>query len=86
MKNEYIIISKTTIQKRIEELEGLMLNKWQQDELRRLRILISQSTPLIPEIKKAFNAGCAYTIGSYKDFKQIHPDKKNYISNLKLDI
>lgn len=63
-----------------------MLNKWQQEELRRLRILLSQSTPLIPEIEKAFDAGCAYTIGGHKDFKQIHPDKKNYISNLKLDV
>lgn len=25
-------------------------------------------------LKEAWNAGCAYTTGSHKDFKQIHPN------------
>lgn len=39
---------------------------------------------IIKEIKKAFRAGCAYTIGSHKDFKQIHPNESEYIKSLKL--
>ena len=82
MKDEYVIINKTAIQKRIEKLEKT--NQIQQvDELKNV---LSESTPLIPEIKKAFNAGGAYTLGSHKKFIQTHPNKQDYIANLKLDI
>ena len=94
---EYIIINKTAIQKRIEELEktnevfkhAKTHNPTMaacEATLSTLKQILSQSTPLIPEIKKAFNAGCSYTIGSHENFKQIHPNKKEYISNLKLKI
>lgn len=80
MKDEYVIINKTAIQKKIEKLEKT--NQIQQvDELKNV---LSESTPLIPEIEKAFNAGSAYTIGSHEFFVQIHPNKKEYIANLKL--
>jgi len=81
-KDEYIIINKTAIQKRIEELEKT--NQIQRvDELENV---LSQSTPLIPVVKNAFNAGGAYTLGSHKEFKQSHLNKQDYIKNLKLDI
>jgi len=30
-------------------------------------------------LKDAFNAGCAFTVGSHKDFKQIHPSYPEFI-------
>lgn len=62
--NEYIIINKTAIQKRIEELEKQLntLGHTSQEEIhaqgylsgkiQQLREILSQSTPLIPEIEK----------------------------------
>lgn len=101
MKDEYIIINKTAIQKRIGELEklyknsekpsvqGIVYNKL----IVELKQILSQSTPLIPEIEKAFDAG------QYEEYKEISLDggetyetfkiineKEDYISNLKLDI
>ena len=57
MKEEYIIINKTAIQKRIEELEdrikndGLFLEEIQhyKGQIFTLKQTLSQSTPLIPE-------------------------------------
>jgi hypothetical protein len=96
---EYIIINKTVIQKRIEQLEeqrkyyltqkgdyGFHNLNSVNAQLELLKAILSQSTPLIPEIEKAFDAGGAYTLASHKDFKQIHPNKKQYITNLKLYI
>ena len=61
-KEEYIVISKTAIQKRIEELENytyatqnIYLEGRNEGELSCLLNLLSQSTPLIPEIEKAFD-------------------------------
>jgi hypothetical protein len=92
--NKYVIIDAEAIQQRIEELEDKIQNdglfpqeiQYFKGEIHALKRLLSQSTPLIPEIEKAFDAGGAYTLASHKDFKQIHPNKKQYISNLKLDI
>jgi hypothetical protein len=87
MNNEYIIVNKTLLEKRIEELEVLYKNSekpsiqgtiYNQLSLE-LKKILSQSTPLIPEIEKAFDAG-------------VHEDyldtigKEDYFSNLKLDI
>lgn len=105
MKDEYIIINKTAIQKRIEELERLYKGcekpsiqgtLYYQLNIE-LKKILSQSTPLIPEIEEAFNTGfykgynvgqadaqshpLALTIANY-----IHKDRQDYISNLKLDI
>jgi len=79
MNNEYIIINKTAIQQRIEELHKLCvegeypLSAFNVD----LEHLLSQSVPLIPEIEKAWLDG---NISSTKDYKE------DYIENLKLDI
>ena len=82
MKDEYIIINKTTIQKRIEELEGYR----DEPEVTHLKIykeILSQSTPLIPEIEKAYNAGKIHNNLSVAGFDN---PQGRYISNLKLDI
>lgn len=97
-KQEYIIINKTAIQKRIEELEVLIqelykIHKehrdsfWKSqmqgylDEKLILKRIISQSTPLNPEIEKAYYEGFDYGEGNHKSLS-----KQDYISSLKLDI
>jgi hypothetical protein len=89
---EYIIINKTVIQQRIEELENerKKLNRFidtttyttLDNLIKQLQNILSQSTPLIPEIEKAFVAGFNFE----KGWKGDYPNKKDYISNLKLDI
>jgi hypothetical protein len=107
MNNEYVIINKTELLKRIEELEeSLVVSEANNDSIRagietfkieQLEWCLSQSTPLIPEIEKAFDAGYirGYDVGhgdartlplEISITKHIHNDKQNYISNLKLDI
>lgn len=91
LTQEYIIVNKTTIQKRIEELKkevefydkvgALSINPNRvkaEAELSLLQQFLSQSNPLIPEIEKAFDAGM------YQDANYQY--KQDYISNLKLDI
>lgn len=95
MKN-YVIIDADTIQKRIEELEnteaadrkdGIEIYK----EMYVLKQILSQSTPLIPEIENAFDAGKE---GWYQQkenaqgfyVSKFHGKREDYISNLKLDI
>jgi hypothetical protein len=81
--NEYIIVNKTTILKRIEELEDIRRygssdsNDYYQGQIKALGDFLSQSTPLTSEIEKAFDAG-----------KNSHwqVQSQDYISNLKLDI
>jgi len=83
MKDEYIIINKTAIQNRIEELLKNNYRAFSEHvELDILREILSQSTPLIPEIEKSINYGIRKSFGS-KKHSQIRQD---YISNLKLDI
>jgi hypothetical protein len=92
---EYIIINKTAIQKRIEELEKevafynevgashLSPNKVKvETELSLLKQILSQSTPLVPEIDKAYDAGI-----KDKELSQMFDNPKGrYVYNLKLDI
>lgn len=95
MRNEYIIINKTAIQKRIEELERLYKGcekpsiqgtLYYQLNIE-LKKILSQSTPLIPEIEKAFDAGNKRGWSGYPNTDNwTQPNKQNYISNLKLDI
>ena len=98
MKDEYVIISKTAIQKRIEELESKiipnpnfnseidshnLLFMAKQNELNKI---ISQSTPLIPEIEKAYTKAFSEGIvfGMHTEYK--YKTSQDYIANLKLDI
>ena len=53
MENKYVIINAEAIQKRIEELEKIDEKEiWEHMEYDTLKHILSQSTPLIPEIEK----------------------------------
>ena len=96
MKDKYIIIDKTLIQKRIEELEKQKKNLEVDDfdgfnlinaEINGLKFYLGQSTPLIPEIVKAFDAGVNFKWKGLLIKKiEIEEELKDYLSNLKLDI
>ena len=98
-KDEYVIINKSKLLKRIEELEEEQKQINEEKEpiplninLKKqilIREILSQSTPLIPEIEKAFDAGSDYgedCANSSMGVGEDYPNKQNYISNLKLDI
>ena len=86
MKDEYTIINKTAIQKRIDNLD-LIINNGKPSgsdyiELKLLKQILSQSTPLIPVIDRAYDAGKLD-----KDLSLMFDNSKaRYISNLKLEI
>lgn len=106
MNNEYIIINKTAIQQRIEELEKMKIKTSNEDEkgfnqkvwndlihdselmseYKTLKKILSQSTPLIPEIEKAYTK--AFSEGTCFGATTIYKyeTSKEYISNLKLDM
>lgn len=84
---EYIIINKTTLEKRIERLEK------QRDEysfnpnrtedyyrynsmIKILKEILSQSTSLIPEIEKAFTKGERYGWDTHKSISNIDEMKE----------
>lgn len=86
---EYVIINKTAIQKRIDELENKSKELYYREGIdeydfakEELENVLSQSTPLIPGIEKAFDAGVDWQEGG----TILYPDRHGYISNLKLDI
>lgn len=92
MKDEFIIINKTAIQKRIEELQKYVGSRRPSaDEYAKMHIyreILSQSTPLIPVLEDCYENG----MGSGK-YQQEYGNnakgslsKEQYISNLKLDI
>ncbi len=83
-KDNYIIVNKTLIQKRIEKLEVWSKHNKKVGEFDGegntaddLREILSQSTPLIPEIEKAYFNG-----GDMKGLEEFN----YYISHLKLEI
>ena len=92
MKNEYIIINRTSIEKRIEELEKDIqyykanIHYAAMHETAKVKLelenLLSQSTPLIPEIEKAWETCSKLRSGQNVGVR----NKTEYISNLKLDI
>lgn len=94
MNNEYVIINKTEWLKVMEELETKRLKNpysayYTQPldvEINTLKQVLSKGVPLIPVVERAFDAGGAYTLGSHKEFTQTHPNKQDYITNLKFDI
>ena len=93
---EYVIINKTAIQKRIEELEvtkHLTGTSFLDGQIHAYKQILSQSTPLIPEIEKAFDAGqfeeykeVSFDGGENYETIRVVKEKQEYISNLKLDI
>jgi hypothetical protein len=61
----------------LEEIDGVICSHL----IRELKQILSQSTPLIPEIEKAYFEGECYGIGTDACIT-----KEDYILNLKLDI
>lgn len=102
MQEEYIIINKTAIQKRIEELEIQNKELAYSDEanpyglgaiagkIQELKELLSQSTNLIPEIEKAFHEGTRVPFDKSKPLARwwVNVDQRleDYISNLKINL
>jgi len=87
MKDEYIIINKSKILKRIEELKKEEVLDEQDDtrifaKINELKQVLSQSTPLIAEIEKAYEAG---KLDKELSLSFDNP-KGRYFSSLKLDI
>lgn len=75
--NEYIIINANTIQERIDETKSDIDDYYGRRKL--LNEILSNSIPLIPEIKKAFDAGTNHnkSIGCNAN----HTDKLCYCKN-----
>lgn len=99
MKEEYIIISKTAIEKRIEELkEGLMLSAKGTvaqgillGSIAQLEQILSQSTPLIPEnikpLQELIDEGYdPYDSAHHLQVQRMLKVIQEYVSNLKIDI
>ncbi len=93
-KDECVIINKSKLLKRIEELEeeqkqineekepiSLNINLKKQILIREIR---SQSTPLIPEVEKLIVMSSISNIDFLPD--RVEKIKQDYISNLKLNI
>lgn len=102
MEDEYVIINKTSILEELEELAEqyiLLSNKSDRTlfDIEKQREIIgkqmglakalSQSTPLIPEIENAFDGGeqAVRNLISFSNFT-VKGEKKEYISNLKLNV
>jgi len=83
MKDEYIIINKTQLLKEIEELEGYK-DEPELTELKVKKQILSQSTPLIPEVEKLIIMSSTSNIDFLPD--KVEKIKQHYILNLKLDI
>lgn len=88
MRHEYIIVNKTALQKRIEELEfqrerepDNYTQSYLDGKIKQLNEVLLKSTPLIPEIEKAI-----VSLRPYVAFNDLCEAEKEYTSNLKLDI
>ena len=108
MKDEYIIISKKAVQKelsRLKQQRNVEPDNYTQSyingKIKQLEWVLSQSTPLIPEIEKAFDEGqnrmqheIIEKLGLKYQTEQVSQStilnmevhSEDYISNLKLDI
>lgn len=88
--DEYVIINKTQILKRIEELAsriyensnvGNMLKEVDKLLIQELKQILSQSTPLIPEIEKLIVMASTSDIDFLPD--RVEKIKQDYIAKLK---
>jgi len=89
MNNEYAIINKTTLLKRIAELNfqrerepDNYTQSYLDGKIKQLKEVLSQSTSFISEIDKAYDAGKLDEELS----KMFDNPKGRYLSSLKLDI
>ena len=93
-KDKYVIINKSKLLKRIEDLENAIskcilpeqqhLKDLFEQELEIKTQILSQSTPLIPEVEKLIVMSSISNIDFLPD--RVEKIKQDYISNLKLDI
>ena len=114
MKNEYAIINKTFLEEKIQGLKNQKREYYEVDTgmfdvismakisqaIDLLTEILSQSTPLIIEIGKAFDSARKFNsldgvvdinvvVGFHsetKDLQGVYINSEDYISNLKLDI
>ncbi|XAI97328.1 hypothetical protein [Leptolyngbya phage Lbo-JY46] len=95
MKDEYIIINKTALQKIREELnkgsahwDGIYISDYQQGQIDLIdEIILSQSTPLTPIIETSIEKGYNFAKENlYKADNTLQPKIKEYIANLKFFI
>lgn len=89
MENEYIVINKTELLKKMEDWVNKFGNEDSEsvsEAIHLFQSLSSQSTPFIPEIKKAFDAGDAACVHRVVQEREDYLTSEKYISNLKLDI
>ena len=98
--SEYIIVNKTALLERIAELERQIKESTPEetvehdfqceDKIEELNMILSKSTPLINQIKKAWEDGRDGTklVGSFPFIEShyINKTSQDYISKLKLDI
>lgn len=93
--DEFIIINKTKILERIQELkkpiahyDGIYVSDSQRSQIELIEELLIQSTPLIPEIENAFDAGesAIRTLYDFPIHFTVRGEKQDYIRNLKLNI
>jgi len=97
--NKYCILNETNLRLKLDNLkkpiahfDGIYVSYSQNAQIELIEELLSQSTPLIPEIEKAFDAGKDYGydlgesnyIGCNRDTTIF--DKQDYITNLKHNI
>ena len=89
MNNEYVIINKTewlkvmeTNQKPASHHDGIYVSEAQNARADLIEEILSKSTPLIPVVERAFDAGQKHN----KLFPFSCENKQDYITNLKLDI
>ena len=87
--DEYIIINKSSLLKRIDELKKAQRENHLTEAIwvfakQELQKILSQSTPLIPEVEKLIVMSSTSNIDFLPD--RVEKIKQDYISNLKLDI
>lgn len=94
---EYVIINRTKIEEKIKELKNQRDNEHKkghnksalryENMILELKQILSESTPLIPEIEKSIDKGYDFARQNlYKADNTLQPKVKEYITNLKLDI
>lgn len=97
--NEYVIVNKTEMENEIAELKEELKKLSGTDGFKCYGKIIAyekaltKSTPLIPEIEKAFDAGqfeeygeVSFDGGENYETIRVTIEKQEYISNLKIDI
>lgn len=79
--NEYIIINKTALKKRLKEYKETPVTLG--SRISELELILAQSTPLTPVVEDAYNAGKIHNDLSVAGFDN---PQGRYVSNLKLEI